>query len=295
MHFNFDFTAVQILWTLTFAAQLVLLVVLLGRDRTRRFPWFTASIVLLALRLLASRLLFGRLPAITLSTVFITLADVAAILGLLVLVELARRAFSGVRRPLWIVNTLGLLAVAGGVLAVWGPWPAWKTLTADSALATLRLMQLLAQKGSLLVDLLTVELGLMVVLFGRRYNAGWRSHTQRIVIGLSTASMAQLAAQGIWQIIALTATPHNQAEYERVMGLRDKLFNGSGAVYVAVLVWWIVCLWIDEPGAAATAEAQPEITAQPVLLPPEGEEAESQEPNSDPAAARGEQESEKQE
>jgi len=30
MHFNFGFTAVQILWTLTFAALLVLLVVLLG-------------------------------------------------------------------------------------------------------------------------------------------------------------------------------------------------------------------------------------------------------------------------
>jgi hypothetical protein len=54
MHFNFGFTAVQILWTLTFAALLVLLVVLLGRDRARRFPWFTASIVLLTLRLLSS-------------------------------------------------------------------------------------------------------------------------------------------------------------------------------------------------------------------------------------------------
>ena len=47
MHFNFDFSATQILWTLTFAALLVLLVVLLGRDRARRFPWFTASIVMM--------------------------------------------------------------------------------------------------------------------------------------------------------------------------------------------------------------------------------------------------------
>ena len=56
MHLNFGFTTVQILWTLTFAALLVLLVVLLGRDRTRRFPWFTASIALVAVRLLASRM-----------------------------------------------------------------------------------------------------------------------------------------------------------------------------------------------------------------------------------------------
>jgi hypothetical protein len=31
MHLNFDWTATQVLWTLTFAALLVLLVVLLGR------------------------------------------------------------------------------------------------------------------------------------------------------------------------------------------------------------------------------------------------------------------------
>ena len=43
MHFNFHFTTVQVLWTLTFASLLVLLVVLLGRDRMRRFPWFTAE------------------------------------------------------------------------------------------------------------------------------------------------------------------------------------------------------------------------------------------------------------
>ena len=48
MHFNFDFSTGQILWTLTFAALLVLLVVLLGRDRARRFPWFTASMVMMA-------------------------------------------------------------------------------------------------------------------------------------------------------------------------------------------------------------------------------------------------------
>ena len=47
MHFNFDFSTAQVLWTLTFAALLVLLVVLLGRDRAQRFPWFTASIAMM--------------------------------------------------------------------------------------------------------------------------------------------------------------------------------------------------------------------------------------------------------
>jgi hypothetical protein len=250
MHFNFDWSTGQVLWTLTFAALLVLLVVLLGRDRTRRFKWFTISIVLVTLRLLASRMLFGRLAPLTASEIFITLADLATIVSLLVVAELAWRAFGGAQRRTWIIGTLAVLAVGAGVLAVWGPWPAWKTLTADSQLAVLRLMQMAAQKGSMLSDVLTVELGLLVVVFGRRFKAGWRSHTQRIVIGLSTAAMAQLAVQGVWELIALKAVPHSQAEYERILGLREKLFNANEVAYVAVLVWWIVCLWIDEPKAA---------------------------------------------
>jgi hypothetical protein len=278
MHFNLGFTTVQTLWTLTFAALLVLLVVLQGRDRVRRYPWFTASIALVAMRLLSSRLLFGRLPGITLSTIFITLADLAALVALLVILELARRAFRGAQRRTWVVGTLLPLAVGAVVLYFWGPWPDRRTLTADSYLAILRLMQLAAQKSELLVNVLTVEVGLLVVLFGRRFQAGWRSHTQQIVIGLSTAAVAQLAVQGIWQAIAMRAAPQTQAEYEHILGLRDKLFNANSLVYVAVLVWWIVCLWRDEPGTQS-AEALAEIPASAgvVELPAEPVEAAAEE------------------
>ncbi len=249
MHLNFHFTTVETLWTLTFAAEIVLLVVLLGRDRIKRFPWFTLSIVLMALRLLASRLLFGRMPALTLSAIFITIADVAALVGFLVVVEVARRAFAPVRRSTWLQGVLAVLLVAGLALAAWGPWPAWKTLTAESPMAVLRLMQLAAQKFDMLVDMLTVEVGLLVVLLGRRTGAGWHSHVQRLAIGLWTASSAQLAVEGLWQYIARTVVPHTQAEYEHVLGLREKLFNANGAVYIGVLIWWIACLWMDESGA----------------------------------------------
>jgi hypothetical protein len=90
-----------------------------------------------------------------------------------------------------------------------------------------------------------------VVLFGRRYKAGWRSHAQRIVIGLSTAAIAQLVLLVVLERMARTAAPQNRAEFEHIMGLRANLINADSAVYVAVLVWWIVCLWIDEPGAEA--------------------------------------------
>jgi len=276
MPFHFAFTTVEVLWTLTFAAQLVLLVVLLGRERIHRYRWFTASIILVALRLLVQRVLYNRLPQLTFNGILIVLADVGAVVGLLVLAELAWRAFQGVRRTTWIAATLAVLAVGAAVLVEWGPWPAWKTLTANSKLAALLLMQLAAQKTDLLVSVLTVELGLLVALFGRRYKAGFRSHTQQIVIGLSTAAIAQMATQAIWQRIAATVIPKTQAEYLQARGLQEKLYNADNVVYLVVLVWWIACLWNDEPGTATATET--DAAQAPVVdvlcAPEEGEPAE---------------------
>ena len=158
MHFNFDFSASQILWTLTFAALLVLLVVLLGRERARRFPWFTASIATMGLLLLTSQLLLSRLPRMTGTEIFLGLSDLDMLISLLVLVELARRAFPGLGKRGWIIGALAMLAVGAAVLVMWGPWPAWKTLTATSELVAIRLMDLTVDKGILLSGILTIEL-----------------------------------------------------------------------------------------------------------------------------------------
>jgi hypothetical protein len=255
MPLNFHFSTAEILWTLTFAALLVLLVVLLGRDRVRRYPWFTASIVLIALRMLASRLLFGKLAPLASSEVFLVLADVTAVVSFVVVVEMARRAFAGASRRAWIAGTLVLLAVGATVLALWGPWPSWKTLEVRSTLANLQRMQLAAQKIDLLDDVLAVELGLLLTLVGRRFKAGWRSHTQQIVLGLSTAAMAETAVRVIWQKLMNGPPPQSQDEYLRITGLRDKIVNANEIAYLVVLAWWIVCLWIDEPGSKAAVFA----------------------------------------
>jgi lysylphosphatidylglycerol synthetase-like protein (DUF2156 family) len=235
---------------------------LLGRDRARIYPWFTVSITLTALRLLSQRMLAGRMPQITMAAIFITLAVVSALVSLLVVVELARRTFSSASRRAWIIATLVLLAVGVAVLATLGPWPAWKSLAADSALSTLRLMQLVAQKADLLASVLIVELGILVVLAGRYFKAGFRSHTQQIVIGLSTASIAQMAVRGIWQAIALHAAPQSQAEYDRVLGLQEKLYNANSAVFLAAVVFWIVCLWINEPGTGSSSTLPVAVAAE---------------------------------
>lgn len=262
MHPNTLFSIVQVLWTLSFAALLVLLVVLMGRERSKRFKWFTIWIVLLAFRLLVTKLLYAKMAPIAFYEIFIPLTDVSAIVGFVVLVELARKGFVGLGRRAWMVGTLGVLAVGGVVLAEWGPWPAWKTMTTATTLAILGLMQVASQKLELLTNVVAVELGVLVLLFGRRFKAGWRSHTQAIVIGLSTVALGQMLRDGIWQLIAMKAAPKSQAEYDHLIGLREKLSNGSEFVFLAVVVWWIVTLWFDEPGSSAGAAA--EIPAGPV-------------------------------
>ena len=170
------------------------------------------------------------------------------------------------RKPrAWISATLVLLTVGGAVLVFWGPWPSAKTLFAGSTLGCPAPDAVRRAKSDMLANLLVVQLGVLVVLFGRRFHAGWRSHAQQIVIGLSTAAIAQLAVRGIWQAIALHTTIHSQANTSASWPCEEKFINADSVVFLAVLVWWIACLWFDEPGrrplqlteaAAATAEAK---------------------------------------
>lgn len=249
MHWTEFFTARQTMWTLTFAALLLLLIVLLGRDRAKRFPLFTASLALYALRLLIEVLLTGRMAAIPLNEILLTLADVAALVSLGVLIELARRCFAGAGLRASVVATAVVVAASGAVAAFWGQAPNWKQLLEGTLLGWLRLMQFAAQKLNLFDDVATLLVMLLIVAVGGRFTGGWRSHAQKIAIGLGTVSAAWLGIQRAWQSIAENAHPHSQQEYEQLMGLGTKLVNANKVVYIAALVWWIFWLWREEGGA----------------------------------------------
>lgn len=260
MHFHFGLTPVLILWTLTLAALFVLLTVLFGRDRVRRFPWFTASIALVTVRLMADRLLYGHLTPVHMSAVYFTLADLAVVVDLLVLIEIARRAFPGASRRSAIIGTLVTVAISASVLIVWGPWPAWQTVAAPSGLAHVRFLQMFSQKGDIFAAILAIELGILVVFLGRRFRAGWRSHPQGIVIGLSAAAMALIVTRAMLQAIGTHAVIHTHADLTRLFAVQDRIAEANSAIYFAVLIWWIAVLWIDEPapGFAEPARPQPE-------------------------------------
>jgi hypothetical protein len=259
---HFQFSPVIIIWTLTFAALLVLLVVILGRDRAKLYPLFTFSVGVVAFRLLVTRILYGKLSALALTWLFTALALLAALAGILVAVEMARRAFSSAGSRTRTIGTVLALAVAAAVLVYWGPWPSWQTITASGATAHLRLTQLIAQRGDMLASLLAIEVGILALLFGRRYSAGLRSHTFQIIVGLFVAAVSQLSVRAIWQLTAAKAVIHTQADYEKIIAYQGKLNNANNIVYIVVLIWWIVCLWNDEPTSALASITDP---AVPVL------------------------------
>ncbi len=250
---NFAFTTPQILWTLTLAAQLVLLVVFVGLQRLKRFPWFAASVLVIAGRSVADELLTGRIPTFTLNALLISLDNLDALILLLVVVELARRAFGGVRRRNWWLGVLALSVIAISITVAWGHWPSWHALTADSSTAVLQVLSVTRFRGLLLTNVLIIELCLLVLVLGSRFKAGWRSHTQLILIGLSSASITQIVVRGALQSMV---PPHTRAEQAHQITFLDNILNANSTVYIVILIWWIGSLWFDEPDMeSATVEA----------------------------------------
>lgn len=250
MPLNFAFNAAQTIWMVTFAAQLVLLVVLLGRDRARLFPFFTLCTILATFRWLASRLLFQRMSPVAGNVVFLSLAVIVALANLAMLVELAIKAFKRASAKSRSIGAAVVVLLAVALVVLWGPWPGWKMLTGGGIMVTLRLMQLVGQRCDMLTGALSLQVAILVAFVGRRLGAGWRSHTQQLLVGLGTIGACQLAISATWQTIVTHTVLHSQEEYFHMLGLRDKLNNANSVVYILVLIWWIACLWIDEPTAA---------------------------------------------
>jgi hypothetical protein len=251
---HLPFSQADILWTVTFAALLVLLVVLLGRDRVSRYPFFTAGVVLAALEALIRRLLSEKLPPLTSTELLLAIADVGALLTFLIAIELARRAFSGASPGARFLGAVVVLSGAGGILGWWGPWPTLDTLFAHSLLAHLRLMQLIAEKGDLLNNLLFLELTLLAIVTGRRFHAGWRSHARRILLGYSVIAVAQIGVRIVWEKLASGGPPTSQADFDHRMLVEKHLLAANSVVYLVVILGWITCLWFDDPEFPSVAE-----------------------------------------
>jgi len=285
MHWNIE----QILWAFVLAAHLVLLIVLMGRDRTRRFPWFTASIVVSTIRLIADHLLNGKLTAIAFYWQSYTTLLLGAILTLLVLIELARQVFASGKAGLilngkgWLGWTFVTVGVAGVATWLWSPWPGWQELQGQPAGLPLALLGLAGTRGVIFSAMLTIQVALLIAIFGRRFGSGWRSHPWQLALGLSTNALGYVIVDRIQNSIieafkATARTPGHhitQQEYDHTVHLLTRLGNVVLTLWIVVLIWWIICLWRDEPGSSTTSEVESPVLAGPLPLQaeiPEGDQ-----------------------
>jgi len=273
MHWNLE----QVLWALILAGHLVLLIVLLGRDRTTRFPWFTAAVSISTVRLLVDHLLYGKLTSIAFFWQNYSLLLVSSIIAILVLAELVRPVFGsgkgGTHPKLhgwlgWPAWSLVVVVVAAGAVVAIGPWPDWESVFKDKNLLALRLVWIAALKADLFVGFLAVEVTILLVAFARRFGSAWTRHPTLIAIGLSTVSISQYAVQFISQAIVRNASGQlTEDQRVKILHTLTNLDHAKVALWLMALAWWIVWLWRDEGGRPAEKLETPQAVLDPSVLP----------------------------
>lgn len=253
-----QFTAEQILWAVLLAAHLTLLIVLMGRERVARFRWFTAYTALNTIILIANHLLHGKLTTVAFYWQSYSLLALDSIVGIFMLGELAKQVFSTGRAGLilkpkaYLAAGFLLFVVTAFIVWAWGPWPTLQALQSEPTQLRLLIVVLIGMKGQLSLMILTVLVALLLRLFGPRFGAGWRSHAQQIALGLSTSALAFLAVQSTNDALSRTLHPKSRQEYEHAVHLIAHIENARTVVWIIALVWIIIWLWRDEPGAPAT-------------------------------------------
>ncbi len=248
--FSIPFNQTQILFTLLLAGQMILLIVLYGRDRTRLHPWFAASVMLTAFKELVDRLLFERVPQIPYEFIKDSLAFFTVLVSIGVLIEVGLQLFPGVavKSRLLAGGAIGVLA--GIVVYLWGPWAANGDIGFKSQIGVINLLLIIASHSQqVLVPSATVLLGLLGLFALRGKHGVWRTHTAKILAGLTTIALMFLVVRAAGQSIAIRANAHGMTpkEFAQIEDLMDHLRTLPFVTLIIVQIWWINALWKDEP------------------------------------------------
>ena len=219
------------LWAAGIGGDLFLLAVLYGKGRWRRFPAFTALILLpvaTSLVLLSVRWLNGYSWYAPIYRLY-AVADF--LIQLAIVAELARV----VLRPTgtWVHDARKqflLSATAGTLLAL-----VLAYLVAPPARTLLERLEL---RANLFTSLLICELIVAVSLASNRLGLGWRNHVMAIGQAFTAWSVVATLVDSLHSYFG-TALLYNGAEYFK------------SCAYMAALLYWSVRLWKEEPDRQA--------------------------------------------
>jgi hypothetical protein len=220
-------------WMAGLVAHLLLLLILVVRDRVARFPLFAALIVFYIARTAIPQMAFTH----TLSqTAYVWLfwsfeiGDVA--LRALVLGELLWHAFRGTQvQPLRVVAWSAVAVALSAALAVIAG-PMQKILIWS-----------IFAKGNVAVAILSlVALGALIFT-RRRTGLAWHSHEIAVGGGLAFYALVFLVLQGMRLWGAGPASPHGG---EHMSLLRHWMQASAAIAYLAVVFFLMVSLWLDD-------------------------------------------------
>ena len=216
----------HIIWAAGLVGHLLVVAALIARGRARRFPCFTLLIVFDILRALALALLLGHLapPALHVASIAFEITDL--LLEFAVLTELVLTALWPLGRLRRIM--LPSLLLASGALIV--------THLAPVRHYTGRFAPLLLH---FLLGVLFLEWSLVLASLLRPLRLRWRSDVAAISFGFGVYSAALLFAGGYFRV------GRDLSDYIFFSYLRI-------AVYLLVVLWWVITLW--SAGRLATTD-----------------------------------------
>ena len=219
----------NLLWAGGLIGHIVLLCVLFGRRRARRFPVFTA---LIGVNVLRSVVLYCTLRLGTPYEYFYTYWSLAIVdvgMQLAVVYELASQVF----RPLgtWakdVQNSLLLLILFSVLVAV--------ALTLLAAPPAHDWRQIVVIRGSFFSATLMSELFVGMIALSTTVGLPWKSYTARISQGL-----------GIYSIVCiLVEASHSYFGSAAGTALALSLTRLRMCIYIACIGFWVVMLWRNE-------------------------------------------------
>jgi hypothetical protein len=248
-----------VLFTLLLAGQMILLVVLYGRDRMRLYPWFSASIMLTAFKTLVDKILFERISQIPFEFIKNLLGVFTVLVGLGVLVEIARKLFPGVTLMHRVIASGFITLITATVVYFWGPWTANGDIGFKSQIGVVNLLLVASTHGEqILLPCATILLGIFVLFVLRHQRGFWQSHTIKIFAGLTTCSLMFLVMRATAQTIAITANTHGMTmkEFAQIQGMMDQFRTLPLVTLIIVQFWWIYALWNEEGEQKKTASSK---------------------------------------
>ncbi|MDI3255305.1 hypothetical protein [Pseudacidobacterium ailaaui] len=226
MHFNL---LDNLLWALSFAGNVVLLVVLLMKERWKQFPVFTFLIADFVAETIALFLIYSYGSFRWYTIIYWATFLLDFLLQIALLFEIARIVLRPTGTWLRDARSSFLLWAASGAIAALALSYAVRP-PAQSWLAALEV------RAILFTSLLFCELFFAMMLAAQRLGLVWRSHVMRLGQGLTAWSLATMLVNTAHSYLGTTNKQlFNTLEHVRIL------------VYIFVTAYWAVTFWSPEP------------------------------------------------